>query len=293
MAEQTAEKPALGRGQDQVTPAWMTRSNQGKRVRLCAFRVLLGRKAHKPMPVAVRNGLPSMLIPMLGSDVDLLVLVDTCAAVSVGNLDTHKDWIRCFPEMVEEFREFNGNDPFEPIKLGGAINDPSLFDDKEVEEEYGALTVVVRYRTNLFFPDGARLIHSFALGKDVAVSTIMGWPTIKDINLVISPQKMTGYSSKLRREFQLIRHDTVECERRHSQNTIKSASSNDRQQAPTSGCDKHIDTTESSAAGPVDGERRGNTITQTTFVGSGINNATPHDATEKSSLAKVETATEP
>lgn len=90
--------------------------------------------------------------------------------------------MQCFPEMVAEFQEFGNNDPFEPIKLGGVIDDPEQFDDKDAEEQYGALTAVVRYNTNLFFPSGEQLVLSFALGKDVAVSTILGWPTIKDLD---------------------------------------------------------------------------------------------------------------
>lgn len=119
------------------------------------------------MPIIIWNGLPAILIPVAG--MELLALVDTCAAVSIGNYDNHKNWMHKYPTMVAKFREFNDSDPFEPIKLGGAIVDPFDYDETEVNEKYGALTAVVHYYTDLYFPDGNQLVLSFALGKDVAV----------------------------------------------------------------------------------------------------------------------------
>lgn len=187
----------------------MTRGNKDKQVRLLPVCVMLGASKRRPTPITVRNGLPVTLIPMAGHKVDILVLVDTCAAMSVGNLDTHKEWMKAYPRMVTEFREFNDEDPFKPIKLGGAVMDPDTYDEEGVKEEHGALTAVMRYLTDLYFPDRTQLVLSFALGKEVADSTILGWPTIEDLNLAISPWSMMAYFSELQQEFALIRHDTV------------------------------------------------------------------------------------
>ena len=47
------------------------------------------------------------------------------------------------PEIVHSFEEFNGANPFEPIKLCGAITDPSAYN----QEKHGILSAVVRYNT--------------------------------------------------------------------------------------------------------------------------------------------------
>lgn len=112
--------------------------------------------------------------------------------------------------MVAEYREFNDDDPFEPIKLGATLQDPENFNAAETEEQHGALTAVVPYNTDLFFPDGTQVVLSFAMGRDVMVSTILGWPMIKALDLVIALWDMKAYSRELQHEFQIIRHNTVE-----------------------------------------------------------------------------------
>ena len=46
-----------------------------------------------------------------------------------------------WPDLIAEFISFDDDDPFEIVKLGGAIRDPSYFS----AANHGTLTAVVRY----------------------------------------------------------------------------------------------------------------------------------------------------
>lgn len=89
--EPEPERKQLGQGADRNKPAWMMQEGGRKHVCLCPVRVLLSKRTRKPMPIAVRNGLPSIIILMASGNVNMLVLVDMCAAVSVRNYDSHRD----------------------------------------------------------------------------------------------------------------------------------------------------------------------------------------------------------
>ena len=47
------------------------------------------------------------------------------------------------PDSIESYEEFNGTNPFEPIKLCGAIHDPSTYST----EKYVFLSAVIWYKT--------------------------------------------------------------------------------------------------------------------------------------------------
>ena len=87
------------------------------------------------------------------------------------------------PDLVAEFLSFNDDNPsFEPIKLSGAIRDPSDFD----AADHGTLTAVVQYYTQYTDVSGSPITLFFGLGSDVTVNTIFGLPMLCDFDSVIS-----------------------------------------------------------------------------------------------------------
>ena len=111
------------------------------------------------MPIAIDNVLPHIPVS-LGSDpnLDLTLcgLMDTCGALNTGYLKFHLWLMSERPDLVAEFISFDDANPFEPIKLGGAIRDPSDF----VAADHGTLTDVVRYYT-LYTNVSGSPCHSF------------------------------------------------------------------------------------------------------------------------------------
>ena len=63
--------------------------------------------------------------------------------------------------------------PFEPVRLTGAVRDPASFQPTDFN---GLLRAVVTYILPHSLPDGSPINLSIALGDDVAVDTIVGWP---------------------------------------------------------------------------------------------------------------------
>jgi hypothetical protein len=101
--------------------------------------------------------------------------------VSTGNLTFHRWIITTYPEIVHSYEEFDDTHPFEAIKLVGAISDPANFN----EEAHGKLTAVVRYHMPYTDSDSSPTALCIALGSDVAVNTILGWPTITDFQIAL------------------------------------------------------------------------------------------------------------
>ena len=190
----------LGRGTRATLPAWITRKSpygptptadsSKKRVRLATITVkLLQHTASpsprpKPFPIRVDNQLPTITIDLgttTSCPVSLDCLYDTCAAVSTGNLTFHRWIITTYPELVHSYEEFDDAHPFEAIKLVGAISDPANF----TEEAHGKLTAIVRYHMPYTDRESSPTALCIALGADVAVNTILGWPTITDFHIAL------------------------------------------------------------------------------------------------------------
>ena len=156
------------------------------------------------MPIAIDNGLPYLTFN-LGADPDadpsLSGLMDTCAALNTGYLLFHL-WLKSErPYLVAEFITFDDSNPFEPVKLGGAIRDPSNFD----ATDHGNLTAVIRYYTPYHDTSGAPITISFALGPDVTVNTIFGLPMLCSLDAVISLGSNSMHSHALNVDFPLTR----------------------------------------------------------------------------------------
>jgi hypothetical protein len=157
-----------------------------------------------PMPIAIDNGLPHISFD-LGTDssIDpsLVGLMDTCGALNTGYLLFHL-WLKSErPDLVAEFISFDDENPFEPIKLGGAISDPSDFESST----HGNLTAVIRYYTPYVDPLGTPITVSFALGSDVTVNTIFGLPMLCDLDAVISLRSNSMHSRALNLDFPITR----------------------------------------------------------------------------------------
>jgi hypothetical protein len=105
------------------------------------------------------------------------------------------------PDIVAEFISFDDASPFEPIKLGGAIQDPAEF----VSDDHGNLTAVIRYYTPYTDTTGSPITLSFALGSDVTVNTIFGLPMLCDLDAVISLRSNSMHSRSLNCDFPITR----------------------------------------------------------------------------------------
>ena len=132
------------------------------------------------MPITTINELPHLRFPIGNTTTDgsILNLFDTGAALNTGQLVYHQALKNKRPDVIDSYEEFNGTNPFDPIKLCGAISDPSTYDT----EKQGILSAVIRYKTP-FIVDGHAYTIAFALGKDVTVNSIIGLPTITELQL--------------------------------------------------------------------------------------------------------------
>ena len=148
-------------------------------VRSCSFR---DGPSMRRMPISVQNEMPHIRFPvgLQTHRASLLGLYDTGAAVTTGLYSYHKQLCERRPDLVHSFEEFDGDNPFEPIKLEGAITHPSAYEEKR----HGALSAVVGYHSP-FTKKGAseQFLVCVALGVDMAVNTIFGLPFITDLSL--------------------------------------------------------------------------------------------------------------
>jgi len=152
------------------------------------------------MPLDLDNGLPGIVL-RLGregsTEVSFTGHVDTCAAMSTGNLLLHQWIMTKHPHTVAEYIQYDDDEPFEPIKLSCAVDDL-----KTIEAEHGKLTAIVRYWTK-YTLNGRPAIISFGLGRDVAVNSIIGLPTLKQWQCDISLHRGVLIAHSLRLQFDL------------------------------------------------------------------------------------------
>lgn len=160
-------------------------------------------QALPPMPINIDNGFPNLSLelgPARGC-VELTGLFDTCGSLNTGYLPFHV-WIASqYPETVESLRFFNSDDPFEPIKLEGAVSDPADYD----ASRHGLLTAVIRYKTPYVTADGDSVSLSVALGTDVSTNTIFGLPTLSAFEFLVNMKTLTATSPTVNEAFQLTR----------------------------------------------------------------------------------------
>ncbi len=98
------------------------------------------------MPAAIDNGLPHVEWPITDSTnttgpFDLMMMCDSGPAVTVGNLRCQFWLFSQHPALVHNLEFFNDHNPFDPIKLFGAIKSNHNID----ETQFGTLTAVIRH----------------------------------------------------------------------------------------------------------------------------------------------------
>ena len=154
------------------------------------------------MPISVSNELPHVNFPIGKelSDGRLNCLFDTGAAMCTGALLYHVEHIiNVVPNFVKRYEKFDDvNNPFDPVKLCGAILDTSDY----VEAEHGILSAVVEYYTPFTSIDGTPITVTIALGNDMSVDTILGIPFLDEIKLELrySPSRHF-FSSMINQSF--------------------------------------------------------------------------------------------
>ena len=103
------------------------------------------------------------------------------------------------PEVVHSLRFFDSEDPFEPIKLEGAVSDPSDYD----ASRHGLLTAVIQYKTPYTTSKGQRISLSIALGANVSTNTIFGLPTLSAFEFLVDLKTLSAFSPTVHETFQL------------------------------------------------------------------------------------------
>jgi len=134
----------------------------------------------RPMPITSQNELAhiKMLICDIATKelIGLSMMYDTGVALNTGYLPYHNEIVKHHPSVVKRLKYFNGKNPFEPIKLCGAITHPSDYDS----EKHGILSAVVEYHTPYKYRNGEPVLLAIALGNSMTVNTILGFSTIRE-----------------------------------------------------------------------------------------------------------------
>jgi hypothetical protein len=199
----------MTRGEGPTPPAAEGKSSK----KVCLYSIFVRVLQHsasdltrvKPFPIRIDNLMPAITLDLgvpPDPSVSLVCLYDTCAAVCSGNLLFHQWVITTFPELVHSYEQFDDSNPFEAIKLVGALKDPAEFD----VASHGQLTAVVRYHLPyVTIPDDSATVLCIALGADVSVNTILGWPAIADLGLELRLKSELFFSTTFHQSFPLSR----------------------------------------------------------------------------------------
>ena len=130
------------------------------------------------MSISSDNNLPhlSILLGKVRLQWLLSVLYDTGVALTSGYLPYHLKIREKYPHLVYSFEVFDCNNPFDPIKLLGAIGSVSDYD----LEKHGMLSAVIKYFTPYRSDNNQPLLLPVALGETMAVNTILGNTLIRE-----------------------------------------------------------------------------------------------------------------
>ena len=117
--------------------------------------------------------------------------------MNTGSLAYHQYIKEVLPAAVASYEEFNGVNPFDPIKLEGALLDPEEY----CADKHSILSAVITYHTPLKLSNGEPVTISFALGKDTSIDTIIGIPFIKEMKLELRFDPERYLSHVLKKQF--------------------------------------------------------------------------------------------
>jgi len=164
--------------------------------------------ATRLLPAPIDNGLPHIRMPLtcasVKSEASLSCLYDTGSAMTVGWTPHHLWTFMNHPHLVHSFEMFNDENPFSPLKLYGAIANPDTFNT----QEHGALTAVIRYYVHPQSPTASPHLLTVALGNDVQVNTILGWPAAQSFGLDLLVSQDLFDSTTLKTRFKVYRQPT-------------------------------------------------------------------------------------
>ena len=109
-----------------------------------------------------------------------------------------------YPNSVVRLIEFDDKEtPFEPVCLTGAVTNPESPETEEAIKN-GTLRAVIIYKLPFTFPDGRPVTLNIALGDNMAVHTILGWPFITSVRGLIDSSNMTFSAQNLNTTFPII-----------------------------------------------------------------------------------------
>ena len=108
------------------------------------------------------------------------------------------------PEIVHSFELFDGDKPFGPIKLMGAISSITSYN----AEKHDTLSTVIRYFTPYHDSSGKDLLLCIALGDSMSVNTILGMTIITEWRLALEFEPKIICSIILRESFDLVYEHT-------------------------------------------------------------------------------------
>ena len=140
------------------------------------------------LPAPIDNGLPHCRVSLTSADcsekAQLACLYDTGSSMTVGWTPFHLWFFLHHPTYVHSFELFNDENPFTPLKLHGAIADPAHY----TSDLHGSLNAVIRYFVRPQPTSSSPHLITIALGSDVQVNSILGWPTAQTfgLNLLVS-----------------------------------------------------------------------------------------------------------
>jgi hypothetical protein len=155
-----------------------------------------------PMSINIDNGFPNLTLNLGAhrNHIELTGLFDTCGSLNTGHLLFHMFIAAQHPEVVHSLRFFDSEDPFEPIKLEGAVSDPTDYD----ASRHGLLTAVIQYKTPYTTTKGQCISLLIALGADVSTNTIFGLPTLSAFEFLVDLKTLSAFSPTVQHEtFQL------------------------------------------------------------------------------------------
>ena len=127
------------------------------------------------------------------------MLVDTGAAMNTGNLAYHQWVMSQCPSMVAEYLECGDGTEYDVVQLLAALD----LKGTHQPVHHGSMTAVIRYRTPYLINNTSPLILSFALGKDVALRSVLGIPCLLAMGAVVDLVKGQLGCSELNQEFML------------------------------------------------------------------------------------------
>ena len=123
-----------------------------------------------PIPITSQNGLPYIKFS-LGKDKDstdvkllgMTLLYDTGAALNTGFLPYYDLIQQRNPEILSKYENFDGSNPFDLIKLCGAIIDHSEYDGSK----HDILSATIEYYTPYTYSNWKRFKLTLSLGADM------------------------------------------------------------------------------------------------------------------------------